>query len=94
MGWSGPPPTPAFTQEESLKARLYAAIVILAIMSHDSAQRLHISAQRIIISSLPIFMHMSAHIMHISEHMAHILPHIGELRIMQPMAISHMAAQS
>jgi hypothetical protein len=77
-----------------LKARFYAAIVILAIMLHDSAQRLHISAQRTIISSLPIFMHMSAHIMHISEHIVHILPHIGEPRIMQPMAISHMAAQS
>jgi hypothetical protein len=56
---------------------------ILVIMSQDSAQRLHISAQRIIISSCPIFMHI-----------AHILPLIMDPRIMQPIAIWHMAAQS
>jgi hypothetical protein len=65
---------------------------ILVIMSQDSAQRLHISAQRIIISSCPIFMLL--HIRHISAHIAHILPLIMDPRIMQPIAIWHMAAQS
>jgi hypothetical protein len=67
---------------------------ILFIMLQDSAQRLHISAQRIIISSCPIFMLILQHIMHISAHIMHIFPHIAEPRIMQPIVIWHMAAQS
>jgi hypothetical protein len=67
---------------------------ILFIMLQDSAQRLHISAQRIIISSCPIFMHILQHIMHISAHIMHIFAHIAEPRIMQPIVIWHMAAQS
>jgi hypothetical protein len=67
---------------------------ILFIMLQDSAQRLHISAQRIIISSCPIFMHILQHIMHISAHIVHIFAHIAEPRIMQPIVIWHMAAQS
>ena len=67
---------------------------ILFIMSQDSAQRLHISAQRIIISSCFIFMHILQHIMHISAHIVHIFAHIAEPRIMQPIVIWHMAAQS
>ena len=67
---------------------------ILTIIWQDSAQRLHISAQRIIISSLPIAMHMEQQDMHISAHIAHILLHMDEPRIIMPMVIWHMAAQS
>lgn len=69
-------------------------MAILAIISQESAQRLHISAHRIIISSLPIFMHMSAHIRHISAHIVHILAHIDEPRIIMRIVISHISAQS
>jgi hypothetical protein len=61
----------------------------------DSAHRLHISAQRIIISSpAAIFSHIAAQLMHISMHMPHILLLIGDIRIMQRIAMSHMSMQS
>jgi hypothetical protein len=39
-------------------------------------------------------MHILQHIMHISAHIMHIFAHIAEPRIMQPIVIWHMAAQS
>jgi hypothetical protein len=39
-------------------------------------------------------MHILQHIMHISAHIMHIFAHIADPRIMQPIVIWHMAAQS
>jgi hypothetical protein len=76
-------------------SRIQAAIDILDILVHDSAQRLHISAQRIIISlPLAIFSHMVAQLMHISAHVPQTFGHIGLMRVMHFIAISHISEQS